>query len=296
MSTTLNPPPPATPSGPPPVPGGPTPPEGSPRRPPSSAARVVAILAIVFGSLVIVGAIVSAVVGTIVSASVHTTNRTVDVAGVERLDVDASAGSLRVEFGSVREAELEVTSSWGADRWVLDREGGDLVVSSPRMWGPWWIFGGWFGGPGDAVLRLPQSLEGVDADITFSAGTLDVDGEFADLDLTMNAGRADIAGSAESLTADMNAGRADLELADVATAALTVNAGSLDAGLTGSQPDEITVDLSAGSLNLSVPDGDYVVTSDVSAGGFDNRIGSDPSASSTIHVDVSAGQVTLRSR
>jgi len=295
MSTTLNPPPPATPAGPPPVPGQ-NPPGGSPQRPPSSAGRVVAILAIVFGSLVIVGAIVSAVVGTIVSASVHTTNRTVEVAGVDRLDIDAAAGSLRVEFGSVREAELEVTSSWGADRWVLERDGGDLVVSSPRMWGPWWIFGGWFGGPGDAVLRLPQSLEGLDADITFSAGTLDVEGEFAELDLTMNAGRADIAGSAESLKADMNAGRADLELADVATANLIVNAGSLDAALTGSQPDEVTVDLSAGSLNLSVPEGDYVVTSDVSAGGFDNRIGSDPSASSTIHVEVSAGQVTLRSR
>jgi len=295
MSTTLNPPPPATPAGPPPVPGQ-NPPGGSPQRPPSSAGRVVAILAVVFGSLVIVGAIVSAVVGTIVSASVHTTNRTVEVAGVDRLDIDAAAGSLRVEFGSVREAELEVTSSWGADRWVLERDGGDLVVSSPRMWGPWWIFGGWFGGPGDAVLRLPQSLEGLDADITFSAGTLDVEGEFAELDLTMNAGRADIAGSAESLKADMNAGRADLELADVATANLIVNAGSLDAALTGSQPDEVTVDLSAGSLNLSVPEGDYVVTSDVSAGGFDNRIGSDPSASSTIHVEVSAGQVTLRSR
>jgi len=295
MSTTLNPPPPATPAGPPPVPGQ-NPPGGSPQRPPSSAGRVVAILAIVFGSLVIVGAIVSAVVGTIVSASVHTTNRTVEVAGVDRLDIDAAAGSLRVEFGSVREAELEVTSSWGADRWVLERDGGDLVVSSPRMWGPWWIFGGWFGGPGDAVLRLPQSLEGLDADITFSAGTLDVEGEFAELDLTMNAGRADIAGSAESLKADMNAGRADLELAGVATANLIVNAGSLDAALTGSQPDEVTVDLSAGSLNLSVPQGDYVVTSDVSAGGFDNRIGSDPSASSTIHVEVSAGQVTLRSR
>jgi len=295
MSTTLNPPPPATPAGPPPVPGQ-NPPGGSPQRPPSSAGRVVAILAIVFGSLVIVGAIVSAVVGTIVSASVHTTNRTVEVAGVDRLDIDAAAGSLRVEFGSVREAELEVTSSWGADRWVFERDGGDLVVSSPRMWGPWWIFGGWFGGPGDAVLRLPQSLEGLDADITFSAGTLDVEGEFAELDLTMNAGRADIAGSAESLKADMNAGRADLELADVATANLIVNAGSLDAALTGSQPDEVTVDLSAGSLNLSVPEGDYVVTSDVSAGGFDNRIGSDPSASSTIHVEVSAGQVTLRSR
>jgi len=291
MSTTLNPPPPATPADPPPVPG-----QTPPQRPPSSAGRVVAILAIVFGSLVIVGAIVSAVVGTIVSASVHTTNRTVEVAGVDRLDIDAAAGSLRVEFGSVGEAELEVTSSWGADRWVLEREGGDLIVSSPRMWGPWWIFGGWFGGPGDAVLRLPQSLDGLDADITFSAGTLRVEGEFAELDLTMNAGRADIAGSAESLTADMNAGRADLELADVANATLTVNAGSLDAALTGSQPDEIGVDLSAGSLDLSVPEGDYVVTSDVSAGGFDNRIGSDPSASSTIHVEVSAGQVTLRSR
>jgi hypothetical protein len=54
--------------------------------------------------------------------------------------------------------------------------------------------------------------------------------------------------------------------------------------------------VSAGSLNLTVPDGEYNVTSEVSAGGFENKIGSSPDADSTVDVQVSAGQVVLRAR
>ena len=92
----------------------------------------------------------------------------------------------------------------------------------------------------------------------------------------------------------MSAGRADLDLDDVATATLSVSAGALNAILAGAQPDAIGVDVSAGSMELTVPEGEYDVTSDVSAGGFDNRVGSSPGASSTIDVQVSAGQVLLR--
>ncbi|WP_127820128.1 DUF4097 family beta strand repeat-containing protein [Microbacterium sp. CPCC 204701] len=288
MSTTVTPPPPA--------PGTPAPPPA----PASDGARAVAIVAIVLGAVVLGVTVVSAVVGTIASASVHTSTRTVAVAGVDDVDLDASAGVVRVEFGDVDEAELEVTSSWGSERWRFERDGDTLEIASPDRsgWLGWfgWGWSGWFGDrSGDAVLRLPSSLEGVDADMSLSAGDLVADGTFGELDVSLGAGSFDIAGAARSVSAEVSAGRGELDLEDVGEANLSVSAGSLDARLSGTQPDSVEVDVSAGSLKLTVPDGDYAVQSDVSAGGFDNGIGSDPRATRTIHVEVSAGEAVLRS-
>lgn len=282
MSTTITPPP-----------STPTPPAyvAEAPRPPAGGSRVVAIIVIVLGALVLLGAMTSAAFGTIASASVHTSTRTLDAAGVEELGVDAAAGSLRIEFTDVREAELEVTSSWGAESWRFEREGDLLAVASPDRFG--WF--GWFGGGrADAVLRLPAALDSIDADVSLAAGEFVADGEFGELDLSLAAGSFDVSGSAESVTADVSAGRGTFELDGVRDAGLTVSAGSLDATLTGPQPDAVELDVSAGSLRLTVPDGDYDVTSDVSAGDFDNRIGSTPGASSTVSVQVSAGEAVLK--
>jgi hypothetical protein len=54
------------------------------------------------------------------------------------------------------------------------------------------------------------------------------------------------------------------------------------------------VDVSAGSFDLALPDGDYDVTSDVSAGRLDNRLSTSASASNRVAVQLSAGAVTLR--
>lgn len=278
MTTTLNPPPVAP---------------GSPQMPPraSGAGRGVTIVMIVVGAVVIVGAILSAVFATVASASARTTSSSLAVAGVTDLDIDVSAGSLTVEFADVREAELDVTSSWGLARWTLERDGDELSVASPQGF----FAGGWlFGGTGDAVLRLPRALEGSDADLSLSAGELRADGGFGDLDLDVGAGRVTIVGSAVELEVQISAGDAELDLADVRTASIGVSAGSMEAVLTGSQPDEIVAEVSAGSLELTVPDGSYDVTSDVSAGDFENKVQTSPDARSTIRVQVSAGSATLR--
>lgn len=155
---------------------------------------------------------------------------------------------------------------------------------------------GWiFGGSGRAVLVLPDSLEGLDADVQMAAGSLRAEGDFGLVDLTVGAGELALDGSAEDVSVDLSAGRAILNLADVDTADLTVSAGSMDASFDGTQPSDIRAGVSAGSLTLVVPDGAYDVTSDVSAGNFRNQLGSDPGADSTISVEVSAGQVVLRS-
>lgn len=282
MTTTLTPPPP---SGRPAAPA-PDGPHG-----PRASSTVVAILVIVFGALVIAGTVIGTAFSTVRAAAVSTQVRATDAAGVDALSIELNAGSLTIEFADVDEAELEVTSAFGADKWTLERTGGTLEVASPRWeWGAPWMFGG----SGDAVLRIPERLEGLDARVDMAAGSLDAAGDFGELVLGVGAGEVDVVGAADSVNVDLSAGRATLDLGDVETAELTVAAGSMDAVFTGAQPDDVSIDVSAGSLTLGVPEGTYDVTSDVSAGEFRNRLGTDPGADSSISVRVSAGQVVLR--
>ncbi len=280
-----------------PPPSAPAPPAGTDSPGPESpgtrgSSTVIAVLVIVLGALIVFGTIIGAVFSTIRAAAVSTDSRAVAVSGVDTLSIELNAGSLTVEYADVDEAELEVTAPFGGDRWSLERDGDTLTVSSPRWeWGMGWVFGG----SGSAVLLLPDDLEGLDAELQMAAGSFHADGEFGAVGLSVGAGEVDLAGAAEDLTIDLSAGRATLDLADVDTADLTVSAGSMDAALTGSQPSDIRAEVSAGSLNLVVPEGSYDVTSDVSAGNLRNSLGSDPGADSTISVNLSAGQVSLRS-
>jgi hypothetical protein len=257
---------------------------------------VIALIAIVLGALIAVGGAVSAAASTLGSASVHTTSRSLDVTGLDALDVDVSAGSLRVEFADVVDARLTVTSGAGAERWTMRRDAGELIVRTPDRRFGWWP--GWFGirnGNGSAVLQLPRVLQGLDATLDLSAGSLTARGDFGRLELGAGAGELTVRGSADEIATDMSAGRANLRLADVRRADLEVSAGDLDAVFTGRQPQRLTLSASAGSMQVAVPDGAYTVTSDTSAGSFENRIGSTPGADSTVEVDVSAGRIVLSS-
>lgn len=262
----------------------PPPPAGS-----SSTSKVVAIVAIVLGGLLVLGTVGWAVAATIFSGTVRTSTATAAVVGVQELDVDVSAGSLRVEFADVDEAELEVRSPFGADRWTLARDEDELRVESPRFFGMGWLFDG----VGEAVLTLPLSLEGLDADLTLSAGDLAAAGTFGELSVDVNAGHAELEGSAADVSVQVNAGRADVDLDGVREGELTVSAGDLFATFTGAQPRALELEVSAGSLRVTVPEGEYDVRSDVSAGDFDNGVGSTPGASSTVSVSVSAGNAVL---
>ncbi len=194
----------------------------------------------------------------------------------------------------MQEAELEVTSSWGAENWRFERDGDTLEVASPDRLG-WFGWRGWFGdGGADAVLLLPAALEGLDADVSLAAGQFVTDGDFGELDLSLAAGSFDVSGSAESLSADVSAGTRHAR-------ARWRRRGGADGQRRFARrrahrhgPDVIEADVSAGTLRMTVPEGDYDVTSDVSAGEFENEIGSTPGASSTIRVQVSAGQAVLK--
>ncbi|MDX2376453.1 hypothetical protein M4I32_06530 [Microbacterium sp. LRZ72] len=282
MSTTLTP---------PPVPPA-EPPAGPPRKP-RPASRVIAILMIALGAVVVLGAIASAAFTAIAAASVRTDTRTVDAAGLDALDVNISGGSLRIVYAQVDEAALDVTSGSGADRWRLDREGDTLVLESPNS-----LFGGWwFGGNGRATLTLPAELERteLDATLALAAGDLEASGRFGQLAVEMGAGDLTVSGAARDVTADVSAGRAQLDLDGVSQAQIAVSAGQLMGRFTGSAPTDVGLTVSAGSLELALPDETYDVRADVSAGDLDNRLDTSNASPRVVEAEISAGQVILRS-
>lgn len=283
MSTTINPPEVHEPASPPPT----------PPRETGSASRVIAILTIALGVAVVIGALTSATFSTVAAAAVRTETRTVDAAGVRELDVDVDAASLRVDFADVDEATLEVTSGRGADEWTLERDGDELSVSSPeRFW-----FGWGLANETRATLTLPRALEGttLDASLGLSAGELVVDGAFGELEMDVDAGSLTVSGSARALSADLSAGGADIELADVREAEFQLSAGTVDSRLTGVPPRTVLIDVSAGSLDLTLPSETYDVRSDVSAGDFENGLRTEAGSENQVVVTVSAGTVTVDS-
>ena len=85
-------------------PAPPAPPAAPPPPETRGASRVVAILTIALGCAVGLGAIGSSVFSTVAAASVRTETQTVDVDGVQSLNVAVDAASLRVEFDDVPDA------------------------------------------------------------------------------------------------------------------------------------------------------------------------------------------------
>ncbi|MEV7693705.1 hypothetical protein AB0N73_10295 [Microbacterium sp. NPDC089189] len=283
--TTLTPPTPPTADAPrSPEPGG-----KPPRHP---AAIPVTVILSVLGAALIVGTVVAGVATTVASSSASVTETlSAPTDGVTEIDVEVAAVNLDVVFADVDEARLDLVDTPGG--WRLERDGDELQVSSPS--GSWFSFG-WspFNGDGRATLTLPRSLEGVDASFTVGAGELVADGRFGELDVDVSAGGLTVSGDARSLSATVGAGSADLRLAGVSEAEFEVAAGDMDAHLTGRAPREVSIEVSAGSLDLTLPDGAYDVRSDVSAGEVDNRLPSGSGTRIPVEVRVSAGDVTLR--
>lgn len=265
------------------VPGGP---EGPPQ-PVRSASRVVAILTIALGAAIIIGALWSGAAPTVAAALTRSEERTVDVTGVSRLHVDVAAASFTVQFADVDEASLDIREA--RMPWTFERDGDTLRVESPDGHFLWWFSGG----DGRGTLTLPSELEGVDARLNLGAGSIIADGRFGDLDIEIGAGELNLTGAADALTAEISAGRADIDLEDVRRAAFTVSAGDATAHLRGTAPSEVEVSVSAGSLDLTLPDEEYDVDSEVSAGDLDNGLRTAGDATRSVRVDVSAGKVRL---
>ena len=263
----------------------------------SSSARTVGIITAVVGGLALLGA-----VGTVAVAAtlnfVHSSsseNNGVltldDVAGVTAVSVDASAAEFTLEFADVADVRLE-TAGDNPREWTLDRRGTVIMVDQANSFGFCLVFCG--RGDEYVTLTLPLALQGsIDADLELGAGSLIATGDFRDLDLEVSAGSATATGSAKTLDVALSAGRADLQLADVQEARFEVSAGKMVTELTGNAPQHVDAEVSAGSLEVTLPDVPYDVTSEVAAGSLTNTLREDNRTRNTINVEVAAGEIIL---
>lgn len=271
---------------PPPASPGPAP-DPAPRRP---AARVIALLTVALGAAVVVATAVGGIAPTLAMAGTVTETRAVSAEGVGALDLDVNSTSLSVRFADIDEATLDLRNATRG-HWVFQREGNAIRVEAPRSF----FFGWGRSNEGSAILTLPRELEDreVDVDLSFGAADATLTGAFGQLDVDMGAGALTATGSASALTVDVGAGRADLDLADVATADLSISAGEMVARLTGDVPDDVVASVSAGSLDLTLPEAEYALSSDVAAGDFDNGLRIDRTSSYRVSVEVAAGSARI---
>jgi hypothetical protein len=284
----------STPLAPPPAPPAP----GAAPQPtgPRTSSRVVSILVAVVGGAIVLGTLATVALSTIALAGSRQDATTVQVAGVDALDIDVSGGSLIVAYADVRDARLTVDRGMGSSPWTFENRDGTLTIASPDRLTS---FGWPFGGNGTARLTLPASLRAsaVDARVQVDGGSVRLTGgRFDDLQATTDAGSLRISGAARTVTGQSNAGDSQLVLRDVESASIDVSAGRTVATLKGTAPHSIDATVSAGLLQLGVPAGAYDVTSNVSAGAFHNALGSTPGAANTIRAEVSAGALELSSR
>ncbi len=260
------------------------------------SSRTIAIVASVVGGVVLLGVGATAAVATFGSMNASNSGGTqsLDVSGITGIEVESNAADFELVFADVSEAQLDVSGN-STYRWEMSVEDGDLVIDSKRGFFDFCI--GWCNmGEQQVTLTLPNELDSgkLDAELQLNAGTLNASGSWNDLAIEVAAGALEFDGSANSLDTSVSAGRAILNVEGARTADLEIAAGQLIAELTGRTPDEVSVDVSAGKLELTVPADVYDVRSDVSAGSLDNRLDTSSRSSHRIEVSVSAGSAVLR--
>ncbi|HJX80118.1 hypothetical protein [Glutamicibacter sp.] len=267
----------------------------SPQNPPPAGSKssMTLVLAIL-GALIILGVIATSAWRASNSLGISSSEQTANAQGVTALDVQVDAGRFNLLFADIPEATLEVDSARSGE-WTLRREAGTLLVRSPNDWGDW-CFVGCDWEENDVTLTLPSSLNdgNLDAELQMAAGEFSADGNFNDLLMEMSGGTLDVSGSAKGLFVELGAGKTDIDMANVQIATFDISAGRVDGAFTGTAPKDIQAQVSAGMLQLTLPDTSYNVIQDVSAGAVENGLSVSQKSEHKVQVEVSAGNVVLR--
>lgn len=260
---------------------------------PNRGGRAVALTVSILGGLILIAVIIGLLVTAITTRPAVNETTSMDVTGVTAIDVDVSAGEFTLDFADVDEATIEMVNA--RDTWELRRDGDTLRVHTPREF--WNNFCFIWCEHQQVTVILPEELQetGLDAELSLSAGALRAYGDFAELDLEVSAGELTINGTAETVRGDVSAGELNGTLADIREGRFTVSAGSTKLTIDGNAPDLLDLDVSAGSIDLRLPDVEYDLSTDVSAGSIDNGLRTRSDAPHEITIQISAGNVSLRS-
>ena len=246
-----------------------------------------------FGGLLIVVVVVVALWGAVSSSRVRDYDpQSVTGDGVTKLVLDSPVGDVSVVCDTTDDFVLiqkQVT-----EKWELQRDGDTVKVARPSK--PWFFRLGMFLRHDDKVtLTVPQAAcqQNLDAELSMSAGDLNVDARFDALKVEVSAGNADIKGEANNVAAQVSAGGLTLNLNSSEQVEVDMSAGNLSGAL-AQVPESLKLDMSAGDVNLALPSGNYQVNSDISAGDFNNQLSIDPNGATTqVDIKMSAGNVGL---
>lgn len=271
-----------------------TPPQPVTPQHPRSSRNTVGIILAIFGGVILVVVLLSLVFRVItVPQSSQGQQVNTNIQGITAIDLDMSAGELTIEYGEVSGVQLDITNPRGD--WRMDRTGDTLVIRSPKK--PFFFFFGFNGWERHerVILTLPAALEGkLDAKLSLSAGSITSHADFKSLDVDLSAGYIEIAGEMSQFSGEVSAGDLRGELSNVTKAELDVSAGSSELRFTGSAPEELEIDLTAGDATVILPDVVYDVRADRTAGDIITNVRTERGSKHFIDVTVTAGSVTLK--
>ncbi|WP_430592758.1 DUF4097 family beta strand repeat-containing protein [Humidisolicoccus flavus] len=249
-------------------------------------------------TLIVVGAVVAVVaLGAGASASFWSSQRgsaslDADMTGVTAIELDSSGANIDVEFADVEVATLNVVNEGSPGyEWKLTTENGVLRVAQDEPWFSW----SFQSKLDDITLLLPEEFRdaALDLEINHAGGAVEIAGSFGDITAVLDGGMIDLDGAASALNLEVNGGFAELALDDLRTAEIELSGGRVDAEISGEQPRDITASVTAGTLDLIVPQGSYNTVLSQLAGSIDNQLDVDSKSESRIRVDLVGGSATL---
>jgi len=272
-------------------------PAGTQEQPPRRDGAWISVLFTTIGAIIVAGALVVGLTTGFRVTGAEDVRLTAGVDGVDSVRVDFSTADVLIVFADVPDAELDMrTEGWTA---AVDPsmtvENGELRVTDRR--GGWNFLPnlGWWNHGAEVTVTLPASLEGrIDLRAEVSAGSTTAEGDFRAVDLDVSAGDITFTGDSTALDVDVSAGRAVVTTDGPTQIDLGVSAGEIIATITGRQPDTTTVDVSAGSVTLALPQGTYALSGSQSAGDRTIDVETASGADASLRVSVSAGDATVR--
>ncbi|MFV0251718.1 MAG: hypothetical protein ACK5H2_00075 [Beutenbergiaceae bacterium] len=267
----------------------------TPAKPPGGRSNNgwVAVLATVAGAVVVAVVLVQGFVAGLVATEGGQSSRSQPVAGVQALELDVAAAEMTVTFGAVDEAVLDVDSQgWQLNRqWRFEVVSNTLVVEQGGPWG--WSFPA-FNGRTQVTLTLPNELQQqLDAELDVAAGSTTIVGDFRDVDIDVAAGSLSFDGASTALNVDISSGSASVDTDGPSDVDIEVSAGRAVVSIAGDAPDSTAVQVSAGQADVWLPDADYAITGEVSAGDREINVRSDSGSRHQLDVSVSAGRATV---
>lgn len=261
--------------------------------------RTLRTVLLVLGSVIIVAMLAVAALRLVSVLGYEDQSGTFRIAEpVDRIAIRTAATEVAVAYADVDAPIVEYEQN-GADlalRQSVD-DGQLRVVVRSRIWGPF----NWStprSEPAELRVILPygSGAAAPELEVRTTAGTLEIDGEFASLEVRATAAAVWITGSAESLALTGTA--SELTVRDFSTdGAVEVGSTAGDVRFRAATlPSSIDVTATASEVWFELPSGEYRIDTDVTAGQVLQEVSSAVGSERRYRFSSTAGDIRLTER